>query len=355
MASILIKNGRIWDGKKFFFADVLTDGKRISKIEERISDYADYIFDAAGKTVSAGLVDIHVHMRGVASEEFGIEPHMSSFPFGVTAVNDAGSVFGDRMLLDSFAVKNTVFVRADIIQNHIQFANIEKYLEQYEDKAIGIKAYFDKTMSEVADISQLKEICAYAKKRNLKVMVHCAHSPTKMKDIVETLSTGDILTHIYHGGENACTENEFEAFQIAKEKGVVLDAGFAGHIHTDFEYLKETIKAGFYPDTISSDITCRSAFKRGGRYGMTMCMNIAKAVGLGEEELFRAVTSRPAKVLGKENEWGSLKVGRTADIAVFDHTKEVFDLTDFAGNRLKSDTGYRCVLTVSDGQVVYRD
>ena len=33
------------------------------------------------------------------------------------------------------------------------------------------------------------------------------------------------MTHIYHSGENACTENDFEAFRIAKEKGVILDAG----------------------------------------------------------------------------------------------------------------------------------
>ena len=31
------------------------------------------------------------------------------------------------------------------------------------------------------------------------------------------------------------------------------------------------------------------------------------------------------------------------------------DITDNAGNQLKSDMGYRCVLTVSDGQVVYKD
>ena len=88
---------------------------------------------------------------------------------------------------------------------------------------------------------------------------------------------------------------------------------------------------------------------------MTMCMNIAKSVGINEKDIFRAVTSTPAKVLEKENEWGSIKVGRIADIAVFDYTNEGFDLTDNAGNKFKSDMGYRCVLTVSDGQVVFRD
>lgn len=354
MSRILIKNGKVWDGESFFYADVLTDGKVISKIDKSISDNADFIFDAKGKIVSAGLVDIHVHMKGIASENFGIEPHMSSFPFGVTAVNDAGSAYGDRTLLDSFAVKNTVFVCVDIKNNHADFTITEKQLQKYGDKAIGIKVYFDTTLTEVRDITPLKEICDYAKTNNLKVMVHCSNSPTSMAEIVNTLSSRDILTHIYHGGVNSCTKNDFEAFEIAKQKGVVLDAGFAGHVHTDFENLKKAIKAGYLPDTISTDITCFSAYKRGGRYGMTMCMNIAKTVGVSEENIFRAVTSQPAKVLDKENEWGYLKVGRMADISAFDYADEGFDLTDNAGKRLNSNIGYRCILTVLDGQIIYR-
>ena len=87
---------------------------------------------------------------------------------------------------------------------------------------------------------------------------------------------------------------------------------------------------------------------------MTMCMNLAKTVGISEEDIFKAVTSNPAKVLGKENEWGYLKAGRTADISVFDFADEGFDLTDNAGNRLNNNTGYRCILTVADGQIIYK-
>ncbi len=355
MARILIKNGRVWDGETFCFADVLTEDEGIVKIKKDIADTAEFVFDATGMIVSAGLVDLHVHMKGIASDEFGVEPHMSSFTFGVTAVNDAGSVFGDKVLLDSFSVKNTVFVGTDIRDNHADFSNTETYLKKYGDKAIGIKVYFDKTLCEVRDITPLREVCDYAHERGLRVMVHCSHSPTSMAEVVDALSAGDVLTHIYHGGENSCIDNDFEAFQLAKQKGVILDAGFAGYVHTDFANLKQAVAAGFLPDTLSTDITRLSAYKRGGRYGMTMCMNIARQVGMDEAVVFKAVTSSPAKVLGKNTEWGYLKEGRRADIAVLDYTDEKFDLTDTAGNRLQSDAGYRCVLTVCDGQVVYKD
>ncbi|MBQ7089544.1 MAG: hypothetical protein IJN82_00330 [Clostridia bacterium] len=57
MAKILIKNGRVWDGERFFYADVLTNGAEIAQIAPDLSEKADFIYDACGKTVSAGLVD----------------------------------------------------------------------------------------------------------------------------------------------------------------------------------------------------------------------------------------------------------------------------------------------------------
>ena len=47
-------------------------------------------------------------------------------------------------------------------------------------------------------------------------------------------------------------------------------------------------------------------------------------------------------------------MGRCADIAVFDYSDEGFDMTDKAKNHIASENGYRCVLTVVDGEIVYR-
>ena len=87
---------------------------------------------------------------------------------------------------------------------------------------------------------------------------------------------------------------------------------------------------------------------------MTMCMSIARKLGMSEEEIFRAVTSKPASVFGMEDECGSLREGRSADIAVFDYTDEPFELTDKAGNRIAGSVGYRCDLTIVDGEIIYR-
>ena len=354
MQTILIKNGRVWNGEKFIFADVLTQGEKVVKIDENIDFKADFIYDATNKIVSCGFVDSHVHINGLSSDEFGAGALSLSFPYGVTAVCDAGSIFGDKKFLEEMKVKNVVFVGVDIKNNHACFENSEKYLKKYGKKAIGIKVYFDKEISQVSDITALKEICCYAKSKDLKVMVHCSNSPTKMSEIIETLSKGDILTHAYHGGENTCLDNDFHALKLAKEKGVVIDTGFAGHVHTDFKVLKRAFEKGFFPDIISSDITKFSIAKRGGNYGLTMCMSIAKKLGMSEEKVFRAVTSFPSKALGKQAKWGSLSVGNYADICVVDYSSKGFDLTDNAGNNIKSDSGYNCVLTICNGEIVYK-
>ena len=354
MAKILIKNGRVWDGFKFFCADILTNEKVIEKIEPNISDEATYVYDAKGKIVSAGLVDSHVHILGFEPDMYGINVEMSSLPFGVTAVADAGGAHANREIAESYQVKNVTFVTANIKNDKADFTVTEKKMALYGERVIGVKVYFDATSPQVRSIKPLQEICAYAKERGLKVMVHCSHSPSKMSDILNTLSAGDILTHAYHGGENNASEDNFEAIMVAKKRGIIIDSGFAGHIHTDFSVFKKAVENGALPDTISTDITRASAYKRGGRYGMTMCMSMAKHMGMSETDIFSAVTANPAKALGKSDEWGYMQVGRIADIAVLDYTDEGFDLTDKAGNHIESDVGYRCVLTVSDGVVVYK-
>ena len=352
---ILIKNGRVWDGERFLFADVFCEGDTVVKIEPNITDQADFIYDATGKIVSAGLIDAHVHMLGPEPDLYGINAELSTLPFGVTAAADAGGAHANREMAESYQVKNVTFARVKIKDNQPDFSVTEEKMALYGDRIIGVKVYFDTTTTEVRTVEPLQKICEYAKERGLRVMVHCSHSPTPMSEILETLSAGDILTHAFHGEENNAAEDHFEAMAAAKKRGVIIDTGFAGYVHTDFSVFQQAIDCGVFPDTISTDITRSSAYKRGGRYGMTMCMSMAKHMGMPEEDVFKAVTTAPAKALGKENEWGRLKIGGSADIAVLDYTNEGFSLTDKAGNHIESTMGYRCLLTVVNGQILWID
>lgn len=352
--SILIKNGRLWDGENAFLSDVFIDGSEIAEISPEITRNADFVYNAEGQAVSAGLVDIHVHMQGISTDAFGIQTEMSCLPFGVTAACDAGGIKGNRERLESFAVKSNAFAAVDVKNNHIEKSSAEARIALYGDKCRGLKLYFDTESPDVKDATPLCELCEYAESKGLKVMVHSSNSPVPMSSFLKYMRRGDILTHAYHGGANNSSEDNFECLKAAKKRGIIVDIGFAGHVHTDFEVLRCGIENGAAPDTISTDITRCSAYKRGGIYGMTMCMSIAKHLGMCEKDIFRAVTSSAAKAVGKENESGTLKVGKIADIAVLDENGCGFSLTDKAGHHIASSSGYRCVLTVVNGEIVYR-
>lgn len=352
--TVLIKNGLVWDGEQFFYADILTENSKIKEIANKINGSAEFVFDAKGKIVSTGLVDAHLHMRSISSEKYGIDVGLSCIPFGVTAAADASGIYGDKYLLDSFLVKNRVFVCSEIKNNKAYFKNALSMMEKYQNKAIGVKVYYDTTVSEIKDLSPLLEIIKFAEKNNLMVMVHTSHSPVSMPELLKVLRKGDILTHAYHGGKNNISEDNFAAVLNAQNRGVVIDTGLAGNVHVDFKILKNAISKKAIPNIISSDLTRCSAYKRGGKYSLLMCMSIARHRGMCEEDVFRAVTSAPAKALGAQNEWGYLKTGRNADITVLEYGHECFDLTDSAHYRIAGNKGYKCLLTVVDGEIVYK-
>ena len=169
----LVKGGKVFDGKRFVYADILTEGDTVSKIEPSISEVADFVYDASGKIVSAGLVDAHVHMRGISSDEFGIQAEMSAFPFGVTAAADASGKNGDRALLDSFMLKSVVFPAVDIKNNRADFERTKSGLSQAVQilkgiDDIGIHEFTDRDVVRhrlVQDIIKAYEKYEEVKKR----------------------------------------------------------------------------------------------------------------------------------------------------------------------------------------------
>ena len=354
MPKIWIKNGKIWSGECFFDGDLFLDNGRISSISKKINDQADFVYDASGQIVSAGLVDAHTHLRGLSSNVLGVSD-FACFPFGVTSAVDAWAEQLDEGAMRTSGVKTLAFIGSWVVDNLMQYDYSKRLLSVLKEKAVGIKLCFDVAGAEVRDISPLIEVMDFAIEHDLKVMVHCNRSPVPMMDIVKVLRKGDVLTHAYHGGVNNASEDGFACLKYAKEKGVIIDAGFAGHVHTDFGVYRQALENGCFPDVIGSDITLYSAFKRGGRYGLTSCMNIARVCGQDEESIFKCVTSTPAKVFGKADEWGYLEEGRVADVAVFAYENDAFDLTDENGNHVAWEKGYRCKLTVANGEVVFKD
>ena len=356
MARILLKNGKIFDGNEFLSGDVLIEEGKIAAIGQTHPeiDAQTVVIDAEGCAVCPALVDIHVHYNEISGDPFGFPALLASVPFGVTAAVDAcASLPAEKSA--ALPIETAALVPICMKDGRLDFAEMEKRLLSYGDRALGVKIYFDVAQSVYPSANEIAEISAFTKARGLLTMVHCTDSPVPMKDIVAALSEGDILTHAYHGAPHSIEEEDYAAYRLAKKKGVVIDAGMAGGVHTDFEVLGRALEKGFYPDTVSTDITRFSAYMRGGIYGLPMCMSIYRALGMPEEKLFAAVTASAARAAKREGKWGALSIGGRADLSVLSYGAAAIDISDRAKHRLTLSQGYTCRLTVKNGQILYRN
>ncbi len=349
MEGLLIKNGSVLCEDGFKRADVLFDYS-VQKIGENIEPVKNRTFDAEKMLVLPGLIDTHMHMKNVTIDLFGTDASAACFPNGVTCAAEAAACFNDEAFLDTFSVKTVVFVGGEIKNN--RFASNKIDYKKYGKRALGIKLFYDAASYNVRDITPLKEAVSFAKDNGLKVMVHTTGTPVPMMEIVNALNKGDILTHAFHGGENNSLQDDFQCLLYAKEKGVIVDAGFAGHVHTDFNVLKTAIEKGIFPDTAGSDITRSSAFIRSGSYGLNYCMSILRTLGMPENEIFKAVTVNAARALNKQGEWGELKVGST-DACVLSLCDKGYSITDKFGNTVSDSKSYCTNLTVVNGDAVF--
>ena len=322
------------------------------KIAPQIPEAADRIFDAAGMTVLPGLVDVHMHIRGISSPAWSIDVREGCYPFGVTAAADASASYGDRAVLDGFGIDSGVFVITGT-KEPFSFQAAMQRLDRYAERVLGIKVCYDQSFNpDLKDEQKLIAICDFAHSRNLPLTVHTAHSPVPMDTLLSALSPGDIATHVFHPGPNSAQEDGFACLQKAKARGVLLDSCICAGEHVDFTIYQNAIAAGIYPDLIGTDLA-DEIVSRGGGYGLTACMTVARILGMPEDAIFAAVTANAGKALGRP--WGRLTEGGKADLAVLQWREKPMELSDRQGHRLTGKESYHCCLTVKDGVVVYEN
>lgn len=92
--SILLRSGRIFDGKKMLdgVQSVLIEGKKIVKIgnDDDFAGFAGESFDMSGKTILPGLIDCHVHLCYTASGDPRADgDKMGQAQFTLTALKNA--------------------------------------------------------------------------------------------------------------------------------------------------------------------------------------------------------------------------------------------------------------------------
>lgn len=373
MFDLIVKNGTLVDPAKSApqHGDLRIDQGRIVEVGDVRADAATVI-DAEGCFVVPGLIDFHAHLSPLA--EIGIPAEAVCFPSGVTTAVDCGSAGaatyeGHRGFLHASRLRIKCFLHVCsaglATGRYLENPNpacfdrrkIKRLFADYPGELLGLKIRQGAEIVGALGLDPLKETLTLAEELGVPVMVHCSNPPCPMDDLLRLLRPGDILTHAYQDqGSTILDETgrvSREAWR-ARERGVVFDVANA-NIHFSFPVARTALAEGFLPDTISTDLTVRSLYKRPAVFNLLHVMSKYWNMGMELADIVDRCTRRPAALMGLEGEIGTLAVGARADIAVLKETSGRTVFGDRLGNILEGSRFLRAMLTVKGGELLYRD
>jgi dihydroorotase len=165
------------------------------------------------------------------------------------------------------------------------------------------------------------------------------------------LRPGDVVTYCYRREPHCIIDRGrvHPAIRAARERGILFDVGH-GMKSFDFKVAEAAIGDGFEPDTISTDLQ-RSHLSQVQHHNLPHTMSKLRAAGMPESNVFRAVTSRPAAILRRESEIGSLVPGSCADLTVLQWHSESVPLIDCHGMQ-RSGGYWEAVQVVRGGELL---
>jgi dihydroorotase len=368
---LLIQGGTVVDPARSVrhVLDVAVKDGKIAEISPNIApEKSRKTISAAGKLVTPGLIDLHVHVYEGATEA-GINADRFCIGHGVTTAVDAGSagypsIAGLRKyvinasqtrlyaLLDIGALGTLVGIK-DAMEN-LEWVNPElaaKAANANKPVVIGIKARLSKDVAGTNDIEGLRRARRAAEDSRLPMMVHIGDTDSPLRTILELLRPGDIVTHCYtprpHGivDENGKVLPEIRA---ARERGILFDVGH-GTFHFGFDLTEKCLQQGFLPDSISSDLAGRSV--NGPTFDLTTTLSKFLLLGMTVDNVLELATSKPARAFDFGLELGTLQPGGPADISILEVREGMFEFVDSLGTKRTGRQELFAAAAIRDGKL----
>ena len=380
--NLVIKGGQVIDPKSGIneVMDVAVLDGKIANVAKNIdASNAKQVINAKGMIVAPGLIDIHGHVfagtqldRGLSDGNSALMPDGYTFRVGVTTIVDCGGAGWKSF--PTFK-KNVI----DVAQTRVlSFLNIVgegmrggAYEQDPRDMDPKMAAYVAKQNKkdivgfkvahfENAEWTPEDNAVAAGKLADMPVIVDFGgddtHAPLSIEELFfKHLRPGDIYTHAFTELQRRDPIVDLNTRQLkpfikdAQARGIIFDVGFGGASFA-FSQALPAVKAGFFPNTISTDLHTGSM--NNAMKDMLNVMSIFMTMGMDVPAIIKASTWSPAKVIKRE-ELGNLSVGSGADIAIIGVREGNFGFFDILGYRVEGKKKFECQATIRNGKVVY--
>jgi len=293
---LIIRGGRVIDPSVHLDAirDVAIAGGRIAAIEPTIAADASDTLDARGKLVVPGLIDVHTH---AARSPEG--PGMM-LKDGVTGWIDAGSQGADR-IADPVAIARSSPQPGRVLINigkagilpegdtmdlaRADVAAAREAIARNRDFVVGVKARLSRDVAGQNDYEVLRRAQEVASFFNLPLMIHMGQTISPFGKLVALLKRGDIVTHMFAPPPNSIIDDEGRILPevlAARRRGVWFDIGNGQTGHMRWDTIGAIMKAGFWPDSFSTDWNTNS--RTTGVIDLPNCMSKLFGYGMSVSE-----------------------------------------------------------------------
>lgn len=380
--NIVIKGGHVVDAKNNIdgIMDIAINEGKIALVAKNIdASQGIQVVDAKGMYVTPGLIDIHGHVfAGTEPDHYlsnglvALPPDGFTFRVGVTTIVDAGgagwksfSTFKKNIINNS---KTRVLSFLNIVGEGMRGGAYEQNPNDMDPKMAALVARQNKNdivgfkvaHFEAAEWTPVDHAVEAGKLANLPVIIDFGgddtHPPLSIEELFfKHLRPGDIYTHAFTELDRRDPIVDVKSRHLrpfvknAQQRGIIFDVGYGGGSF-DFRQALPAIKAGFFPNTISTDLHTGSM--NGAMKDMLNVMSTFVAMGMDIPAVIKAATWTPAQAI-KHEELGNMSVGSVADVAILNALKGNFGFWDRMGYKLKGNQKFACEMTIREGKIVY--
>jgi dihydroorotase len=371
---LLLKGGMVVDPAQDLRGalDVAVQDGKIASVAANIpASEARRVIHVPGKTVTAGLIDLHTHVfDGVAAN--GVHPDVAGVHAGVTTVVDAGSsgcatfsAFPRHILpkcetevIPLLHICQTgLATNPDIIaESSIDLESTLRVAREHKGLIKGIKARMVSPALEIFGMEMPRLAKRAARESGVPLMVHIGdttkrYDPNVIRELLPLLEPGDIVTHLFTANPGGVLDANGKLVPEARElaaRGVWLDTAH-GRMNFGFNVGRRVLDQGLTPHCISTDLTIPG--RANTVHSMVEIMARFLGMGFTLEQVIAMSTVNPARAIGEANRLGSLAVGRQADISVLEVRDGRWVVYDTLRDSMKIDKTVVPVLTVKRGRV----